>query len=359
MTPLTQELDAFRQKASQMTEYIDGVSYLSKEWIRSHEWAITPIQRWPVMSAKNKQVHLREDQIEWLVEATRRLGCNVGLAIPIESSRAGDGYYRVELTWDDLFEFSTKCADTDYLLTSEDTYFAVLCSAVGYSIIAGPVVFVRAAVRDNIYDIREGFQRYANNPYGSLPQESVKPLTLVAERYRHIHDLIGYSTVIDSDLKQRFGTLGREMIEGEEMFDLGWLRSKNWAAVPVSKLGYRPDLLAEAFSAMGHQEVFAFRMFNDECYRIPTIAEGTTSFDNMHNFLNFLMFPEDRSCAMLNVNEFYNIIAGPRGFVVKALGMSIPTARKLFVNRYAMLESKGGEEYMLETAQRYNEFNGE
>ncbi len=349
-----------QQLAASIAEVVHGKADLSPAWIKQNEWAVTPIERCLAMGTNRPQVHIKEDQIEWLVEAARKLGCHTCHAIPVPPSPAQHPSFRFPMTWDALFEFSTQCANVNYLLIPNDSAFALLCSPDGYLVLAGPAAFVHDAVRKDIYDARNHFMGLSLDAIISnvTPVGLEETLKAVAARYSH-NDLIAFTTITDHSLCQHLKGLSREMLDGDEQLDLDWIRTNKWAAALVSKLTYDPGLLAEALRMAGHHEVFAVRTFNDECYRVPALSEGLTSFDNGYNFFDILLFPEDRSCAMLNVNEFHNIIAGPKDFVVKALGTSIPTARKLFVNRYAVLEREGGIRYMLNAARRYEPFNGD
>ncbi len=349
-----------QQLAASIAEVVQGKAHLCPAWIKQNEWAVTPVERWLAMGMNLPQVHLMEDQIEWLVEAARKLGCHTCHAIPVPPSPAQHPSFRFPMTWDALFEFSTQCANVNYLLIPNDSAFVLLCSPDGYLVLAGPAAFVHDAVRKDIYDARSYFMANAIDISESYfaPVGLADTLKAVATRYSR-NDLIAFTTITDHSLCQHLKGLSREMLDGDEQLDLDWIRTNKWAAALVSKLTYDPGLLAEALRMAGHHEVFAVRTFNDECYRVPALHEGLTSFHNGYNFFDILLFPEDRSCAMLNVNEYHNIIAGPRDFVVTALGTSIPTARKLFANRYAVVESAEGMRYMLETAQRYASFNGD
>lgn len=350
--------------ASAITEVIGGSPHFVRTWsIRyAPSWGEVPVRKWALPENPNP-VHLTEDQIEWLSSAARCTGYDSCLAVPIQPGTDNEKVYQVEMTQEDLYEFSRMCARSNYLLIPEDTAFAVLCSVDGYCVISGPYDFVCMSIGGySPIEARAEFMEFARDPYSPAPQELVAKLTFVAKRYGSY--TMAFYPVDASDVIEHMKAAAVQITDGQQNFSSAWLHAHRWAAVPVDKFHHDPGYkwLVDALRLRGYDHILAIRLYEDgepKCYRIPVTKEGLLTFHNQYNMLDFLLFPEDMSCAILSADEYHNIIAGPHDFVVHALGMSIPTARKLFVNRYAVLEDEIGEKYMLETARRYEMFNGD
>jgi len=115
-----------------------------------------------------------------------------------------------------------------------------------------------------------------------------------------------------------------------------WIVLNGWVAVPVeSSIREREaEWLSEAAMYMGCDESLAVATESltpdTTCYQVPMTLEGIFDFGWECHPFNYVLLPESRLFAVLHTTEDYNIVAGPSNFVTKAVGCSIPTARRMF-----------------------------
>lgn len=331
---------------------------IHRVWLATRNWAAVPVEKWHAPDTC-EPLHLIENQIEWLVTAASKTGCTDCIAIPVGLHTDVGPCYQVEMTGSDLMNFSRICANSDYALIPQGQEFAVVCATEGYNVVAGPHDFVATAIGSTLSTAREIFQMYAEY---SEPEGRRARLTGVGRYYSSFNGR-AFFVVHDKIKADHLRGFSAGMLSTPLAFSRDWLAEKNWAAVPVGK-GYLPDQGAEwlslALQALDCGTLYAIALNSSaECYGVPSTLEGLRSFHRECNFLDVLLVPEDASCAVLNLNEYCNIVAGPRDFVVKAMGSSLETARNVFINREVIQEWEDGQEYMLEIARYYEEFNGE
>lgn len=121
---------------------------------------------------------------------------------------------------------------------------------------------------------------------------------------------------------------------------MDWLTTHKWVAVPVESASHfeerDAELLANAAVSIGCEECSAVAteplLPEELCYTVPTTKKGFLDFSRQCFSLNYVLISEDRSFAVLCTSEDYYIVAGPRDFVIKAVGSSIETARKMFLS---------------------------
>ena len=125
------------------------------------------------------------------------------------------------------------------------------------------------------------------------------------------------------------------------------------------------EWISEAVHEFGYTECKAISIELDEepvCYKINMSQEGLLKFDSEFSLSNFLIVPLKPEFAILKESGYYFLIAGPKNFVRKAVGCSFPTARTMFLDRYANDEFKFWPEknrhFLISIAKRYEQFNG-
>ena len=155
--------------------------------------------------------------------------------------------------------------------------------------------------------------------------------------------------------------------DGPYHLKLSFIRSKNWAVVPVeSGSHFIPEdakLLSQALHAIKCFTCLAVAtepLNDDICYRISTSKEGLFEFGKKLGFLNFALFSEDVSFIVLCTVGDYYLIAGPADFVTEATRKSIQAARGEFFE-FADKGWKNNKvrEFLLSVDKRYEPFDGE
>ena len=129
-----------------------------------------------------------------------------------------------------------------------------------------------------------------------------------------------------------------DLIDGPWDFNREWLLRNRWVAVPVESSDHFDEdaigRLSAALQVAGHNECLAVATEPLEnipfCFRVSTSAEGLRALNKAAWFFNFVLFPEDCSCALLCTKSEYYLIAGPKDLVISALGTDLETARLAF-----------------------------
>lgn len=174
--------------------------------------------------------------------------------------------------------------------------------------------------------------------------------------------------VKDDEVAQQSLRLMSSVVEEPFHLKHDWIRRVRWAVVPVESGGHfserEAEWFSEAASSIGCSECLAVAtepLENaDLCYLVRTSQEGFLAINRACAGLNYVLIPKDRSFAILLTTEDYYIVAGPKDFVVKAIGTSINTARKMFF-RFSN-DSHWPEDIrarLLNVAKRYEGYNGQ
>lgn len=174
--------------------------------------------------------------------------------------------------------------------------------------------------------------------------------------------------VTDPKQVERALSLIEDVVEKPHHLRSEWIIRHGWAAVPVESAYHfyerEAEWIAEAATGMGCYECLAVAteplLPAEMCYRVPMTQEGLLDFSWKCTGLNYVLLPEDRSFAVLCASDSYFIVAGPSDFVTKAVGSSIPTARKMFL-RFAddPLQQEPERSHLVEVAKRYEWYDGE
>ncbi|MBE2195784.1 MAG: hypothetical protein IAE83_16540 [Anaerolinea sp.] len=155
------------------------------------------------------------------------------------------------------------------------------------------------------------------------------------------------------------------LIEPPHLLSLSWLKSHEWAVVPVYEdIDYRfAEWISEAIRGQGYTTCYALtlplsdsRIFEVEVSQESLYALGFGYISTQ----NLLIVPENLSFAILKMSTEYFILGGDHSFVRKAVGTSFETARKIF-ERYAndeILPPAFRDHLLKEVLKRYASFDG-
>ena len=128
--------------------------------------------------------------------------------------------------------------------------------------------------------------------------------------------------------------------ERPEDLRLDWIARHGWTAVPVEGSMHfderGSELLSGAMNEAGH--VTCLGVITDllpegetRCYRVSTSTEGLLAFSRECSHFNCALIPISRQFVVLCTVDDYYLVAGPRAFVTRAIGSTIETARKTFL----------------------------
>lgn len=135
-----------------------------------------------------------------------------------------------------------------------------------------------------------------------------------------------------------------------------WFQEE-WAAVPVTNFMYtesqhgqwldrcEAEWLAAAAMAHGCSECMAIPLGEHPdrgLYRVPMDQDSLLEVSKLCERQEYVLIPESKTFVVLCLFD-YNVVAGPRSFVIQAIGCSIPTARKEF-SEAALEDSVSQEE---------------
>jgi hypothetical protein len=137
-----------------------------------------------------------------------------------------------------------------------------------------------------------------------------------------------------------------EIIDNRPNPRVSWYIDQGWAIVPMEQLpmfALHPQVfftertaewLADAAASVNRLECFAIPVgtgdASDLVFRIPMQQESLLEFNDQYGGSEYALMPEDGSFCLLLTNIGYNLICGPREFVERAVGSSIPAARQEF-----------------------------
>jgi hypothetical protein len=160
---------------------------------------------------------------------------------------------------------------------------------------------------------------------------------------------------------QRARALIDDVIEDSGNFRPEFVAGRDWTVVPVESADHfgKRDIedLASAFHNAGHAELLAVATEPLEntpvCYKVPTTEDGLRELNEAIRDFSFILFPEDRSCAVLCTKDDYYLVGGPLPFALLALRPSIAQARIDFVRFAENSPHPAMREGLLEIATRY------
>ncbi len=162
-------------------------------------------------------------------------------------------------------------------------------------------------------------------------------------------------------------SLVASLIEDPYHLKLLFIRSRNWAVVPVESgshfISEDAELLSQALHAIDCLECLAISTEplnpEDMCYRVPTSKAGLFDFSKKLGFLNFALVSEDVSFIILCTVEDYYLVAGQADFVTRAVGKRLQGARRDFFKFATAWKDDVMQKYLLSVYKRYEPFNGE
>jgi len=156
-------------------------------------------------------------------------------------------------------------------------------------------------------------------------------------------------------------TLIAEVIEDSGNFRPEWIASRDWIVVPVESADHfgKQDIeyLAAAFRRAGYDEFLAVATESLEntpvCYRVPTTEAGLLELNESIRNFQFILLPEDKSCAVLCTKDDYYLMGGPLPFTLLALKIPIAQARVDFVRFAENTRHSQMRRGLLDVAARY------
>ena len=141
----------------------------------------------------------------------------------------------------------------------------------------------------------------------------------------------------------------------------GFVQSQNWVVVPVESGQHLESTdaagIAKAAAMMGTRTLRAVLLEDAKNVRnhlaVDVSQDGLLIFNRECAHFNYILLPENHSFAIVCTTDDYFLVAGPKEFVVTAIGTSIARAQVDFLE-YATDESwpESVTSYLLEVAQR-------
>jgi hypothetical protein len=147
---------------------VEEPAHLNLGWLSEEKWIVVP---------RESAGHFDDSFADSLSEAFTKMGCSLVFAITTEA--VGEPIcYSVTNCKKGLVAVSLKLAPFNFTLMPADRSAGMLCTVHDYSLIAGPMEFVRNAVGGDIKGAWDSFEQEASDPWweGRLQK--------VADRYR-------------------------------------------------------------------------------------------------------------------------------------------------------------------------------
>ena len=147
---------------------------------------------------------------------------------------------------------------------------------------------------------------------------------------------------------------------------LSLIQERDWVVVPVETGNHFSHedaaLLSQALHSIDCFECLAIPVYAPSefgCYQIPTSEIGLIEFGDECGHFDFALTDENLSFLIFCHFE-YVLVAGQPGFVTKAVGTSIQTARRLFFKFADDIDHHGpkAHQFFLSLCDRYKPFNG-
>jgi len=169
-------------------------------------------------------------------------------------------------------------------------------------------------------------------------------------------------TAIESDVDiRRMQALIADMIEDSGNFRPEWIASREWIVVPVESADHfgkqEIEYLAAGFRIAGYGEFLAVATEAVEntpfCYRVPTTEEGLRELNASIRNFQFILLPEDKSCAVFCTKDDYYLLGGPLPFILLALKIPIAQARVDFLKFAENTRHAKMRRGLLDVAARY------
>ncbi len=117
-----------------------------------------------------------------------------------------------------------------------------------------------------------------------------------------------------------------------------WALSHNWSIVPTESASHFNEItatqLANAVTDFGYNQLFAVITENVKnyppCFQVSATTEDLLNFSWECGFLNYVLFPSDKSFIILCTINDYQVVAGSSEFVKAAVSMDVIAAKEAF-----------------------------
>ncbi len=150
---------------------IDTETSIKRDFIISKKWSAVPVE---------SGVHFLDD-VNQIRDALLSMDIESCLAIPTEEFEENQLYcYKVINSKENLISFCMECGLDNYLITSRNIEFAILCTSEDHYVLAGPSEFVLLAAGSSILDMRKKFLTFAEN---FINEKTTKYFLSVADKY--------------------------------------------------------------------------------------------------------------------------------------------------------------------------------
>lgn len=162
-----------------------------------------------------------------------------------------------------------------------------------------------------------------------------------------------------------FAAKARAVLESSTELSLAAVEERGWTVMPQYDAVdlVSAEWVAEAANALGYGSGLAVTTaFADgpgqepECYEFDFTQDGVLGVSFALSTRSHLLAPPDLGFAVLQVGGEYFLLAGPRGFVRHAVGMSLPTAWQLFAQIRDAQTIRPLREAMTQVMERYRRF---
>lgn len=153
---------------------LDSPKHFATATIASRGWSVVPVE---------SALHFSSEDAERLAKALSEQHIDYLFAIAAEDLASTHMFLQMQPTRDSLLEFSNSFGHFNFLLTSRDNSWAVLCTTDDYFLVAGEVLFVEHTVGASHSKARALFREFAS--HNQWPASARQNLLSVLDRYSH------------------------------------------------------------------------------------------------------------------------------------------------------------------------------
>jgi hypothetical protein len=139
-----------------ITPILDDLWALNLDWVRVQRWTVVPTHRGR---------HFEADEAARTALAVQHLGAGQIYAICTDGPGVCN-YFILLPTSAGLTAFDRQGAGRNFLLTSEDLSYVILCTSEDYNLYAGPQGFVEECLGTDVQTARQRFREGATDPWG-------------------------------------------------------------------------------------------------------------------------------------------------------------------------------------------------